>query len=147
MKTSKKNGSGMVGVMAMLSPARKREILDEVSGEQLSKIFAKAKTVGTFLAAVQAHPQAEHIRSLPMVRPANALPQNGVHRPRRRVLGDALLGQVLAIVKKNPGSRSEVLQQKTDIDRKTWKAALTKLRATKQVKTRGNRRATTYTAA
>jgi hypothetical protein len=64
-------------------------------------------------------------------------------RPRRGV-ADADIKRVLDYIARNPGKRTEEIGKGIGADAKP---ALAKLRAEKKVKTRGQKRATTYTVA
>jgi hypothetical protein len=73
---------------------------------------------------------------------------NGVTTRRRRGISDAVLDQLLKVVKAKPGLRSEQIYKKLPQQSpKILKAGLAKLRAQKKVKTSGERRATTYRVA
>jgi hypothetical protein len=67
-------------------------------------------------------------------------------RPRRGV-AEADLQKVLDYIGKNPGKRSEELRAALDLDADYGAKIFAKLRETKKVKTKGERRATTYSAA
>jgi hypothetical protein len=66
---------------------------------------------------------------------------------RRSTHDEATLERVLKVIASSPGQRSEEIYWKLPMPVKTVKAALAKLRATKRVKTKGEKRAMTYSAA
>jgi hypothetical protein len=65
----------------------------------------------------------------------------------RRGVAEADLQKVLDYIGKNPGKRSEEIQKALHLDGAYGKKVLAKLRETKAVKTKGERRATTYAVA
>ena len=73
---------------------------------------------------------------------------NGVTTRRRGSVSDAVLDQLLKVAKASPGLRSEQIYKKLpQHSPKILKAGLARLRAQKKVKTRGERRSTTYRVA
>lgn len=65
-------------------------------------------------------------------------------RGARRGVDDATLASVLKVIKAKPGLRSEQIYVKLELPIAEAKKALEKLRRTGRVKTRGEKRATTY---
>jgi hypothetical protein len=74
--------------------------------------------------------------------------RNGAKKARKRRGGisPATLSQVMKVIQDSPGLRSEQIQKKVAIAPKVVKAALAVLRRDNKVKTRGERRSTTYSA-
>ena len=70
----------------------------------------------------------------------------GTGRPRS-AKNQAAIDALIALIRANPGLRSEEIQMRIDMPHKLLKATLSKLRAANRVKTSGMKRATTYTAA
>jgi hypothetical protein len=68
-------------------------------------------------------------------------------RRGRRGPNSAGVEKVLKFVQSHPGLRSEQIQKQMDLASARVKGALLKLRATGKVKTKGQKRATTYQAA
>lgn len=75
------------------------------------------------------------------------LPAGKGRRRRRGGPDAATMDRVLRLIQSKPGLRSEQIQKSIEMDPSSVKAALAKLRAAKRVKTKGERRATTYSAA
>jgi hypothetical protein len=65
----------------------------------------------------------------------------------RKIYTDALVAEVLAAIKRSPGLRTEQLYKKMSKNPQLVRGALAKLREQKKVRTKGTRRAMTYTAA
>jgi len=68
-------------------------------------------------------------------------------RGRRRTVSPAQLKTVLDYINKNPGKRGEHIRAALQLSTDVGGRILAKLRQTKAVKTRGEKRLTTYTAA
>jgi hypothetical protein len=66
---------------------------------------------------------------------------------RQRGVDETTLTRVLKIIEENPGLRSEQIYAKLPIETELARKALTKLRDTKRVRTKGEKRAMTYAAA
>jgi hypothetical protein len=92
--------------------------------------------------------RAAALKSLrtPWGRGAPAAKPGAKRRGRRGALDEATLERVLKVITSSPGLRSEEIYRKLPVPVKTVKAALAKLRATKRVKTKGEKRAMTYAA-
>jgi hypothetical protein len=65
---------------------------------------------------------------------------------RQRGADETTLTRVLKVIEENPGLRSEQIYAKLPIETELARKALTKLRDTKRVKTKGEKRAMTYAA-
>jgi hypothetical protein len=68
-------------------------------------------------------------------------------RPGRRGLDEATLKSVLGVIESTPGLRSEQIYKKLPLNEDLARKALAKLRETKRVRTKGEKRAMTYAAA
>jgi len=68
-------------------------------------------------------------------------------RLRRGSVNEGVLSQLLAVIKRSPGLRSEQIYGKVSLSPKLAKAGLAKLREKKLVKLSGQKRAATYRAA
>jgi hypothetical protein len=108
-------------------------------------------TVAEVAAAVRANIAAEVAKAVGgKTSTAQVAPQKGAakgkpgRKPKAAHAG-ATVEQVLAYIKKNPGKRTEEIR--AGLGGADPRPALQKLRAAKQVKTRGNRRTTTYAIA
>lgn len=67
-----------------------------------------------------------------------------VKKGRRGAVTEALIDSILQIISSKPGLRSEEVQSRASASPKLVRAALAKLRAAKRVKTKGLKRAMTY---
>jgi hypothetical protein len=68
-------------------------------------------------------------------------------RGKRRGVDEATMTRVLKVIEDAPGLRSEQIYEKLPIPTELARKALTKLRETKRVKTKGEKRSMTYAAA
>jgi hypothetical protein len=68
-------------------------------------------------------------------------------RRRRRGLDERTIESVFQFVTRNPGRRSEQIQKESGVAPDSVRKALAKLREAGRLKTKGEKRATTYTAA
>jgi hypothetical protein len=66
---------------------------------------------------------------------------------RRGSIDEATMTRVLQVIEANPGLRSEEIYKKLPLSVEVARKALTKLRDTKRVKTKGEKRSMTYAAA
>lgn len=147
-------------LLSLLPIARRKEIINEAMGAQARVIFDshRGATVGSLVDALRKSRswgllKDVHVSTVmggPAPRPASR-PNGGATaaapRRRRRGVQPGVLDRVVSFVAKNPGLRSEQIQAKLGGDHDTVKKALAKLRDIKRVKTTGEKRATTYTAA
>lgn len=146
-------------ILSLLSPARRREVLDEALGERVRAILGRHQGAdfGRLVVALQRDPRWDLLRTVSVAsvlragggagRPRAAAAADGPkRRGRRGRLDQGTIDQILKFVEKHPGLRSEQIQGQLDVDRKLVKAGLAKLRETKRVRTSGHKRATTYTA-
>lgn len=170
MARSKKpqNQLGGAELLQFLPPGRRQEILNEAVGSKVRDIFQRnhQNTLGGLVAALtgDAHWSVLQNVSVSVVlqpaaagrgggsttRQKTAVSSGKVGRPRgrRSKLNESTLAEILTAVEKNPNLRSEQLQKKLEhLGPKLVKQGLAKLRSDKRVKTSGERRATTYTAA
>ena len=76
-----------------------------------------------------------------------AAPQPGRKRRRRRGPDVAVMERLMSFIKSKPGLRSEEIRKQLQLDPVDAKAALAQLRADSKVRTKGDRRTTTYTVA
>jgi Mn-dependent DtxR family transcriptional regulator len=141
-------------ILSLLSPARRREVLDEALGERVRAILGRHQRsdFGRLVTALQRDARWDLLRTVSVASVLRAggggRVANGAvkRRGRRGSLDQGTLDQILKFVEKHPGLRSEQIQGELDVDRKLVKAGLAKLRETKKVRTSGHKRATTYTA-
>lgn len=137
-------------VLDYLSKERQVEVMKEVAKSVLSQ--APGKTLGAMVAWLTKHPQWKALAALPastLVSTAPSGARSTASQPRKRRHIDAAPHRdaVLALVRSNPGKRSEELQKLSDLPRPIWKKALGWLREQGKVVTKGNKRASIYFAA
>ena len=80
-------------------------------------------------------------------RAAASAPKPRGRRGRRGTLDEATVARVFKVIEDNPGLRTEEIYKKLPLPADQAKKALAKLRADGRVKTKGQKRATTYAAA
>jgi hypothetical protein len=117
--------------------------LDSAIQEAVSRVASQ------IAAAVRQDIAAEIQRVIGGARVAGARPPAtpaGRRKPRRGV-ADADVKRVLDFIAKNPGKRTEEIRSALELDSEYGGKLLAKLRADKKVKTRGQKRATTYAVA
>jgi hypothetical protein len=146
-----------VDVFSLLTADRRNAVIEEALGSHIHTIFSKHSnaTLGRLVDALTGdiHWEAiKGVRASTVLRPGNGSGGTGTGARRGRPpgggkLSPAAVDQILAIVKKKPGLRSEQLQRELSLAPKLVKAGLAQLRKDKRVKTSGQRRSTTYAAA
>ena len=171
---AQKNDFSSNDILSLLSPERRAEILNEVLGTEVRSLVDRLQgsTFGGLVAALTGHAHWGLIRGVavaslfrasataaPAAAPSAPAPvvAKPVREPRaakapKRTGGrpskitDALLDQIHAFVKANPGLRSEEIQKRLGGDKEQIKASLAKLKSQNRVVTGGAKRGTTYTA-
>lgn len=161
-------------LIGMLSPERRLEVITEAARALVVKHVAAGSSLGTFAKDVAREPfggvkladllfpvsngkstlseaeEAERIvaawpkhpkQAVTPKKPVKASKKHGRRSPEQI---EKLCATVLTCVKANPGLRCEALKAKLGLD--GVDDALVRLRAAKKVKTKGNKRATAYTA-
>src|SRR6185312_11372995 len=83
-------------------------------------------------------------RAAHVVAPKNGTAKRMVRPHRNGQPDQAAINQVFKVVEGEPGLRSEQIYKKVPLSPEVTKKALAKLREEKRVKTKGERRATTY---
>jgi hypothetical protein len=156
MPRPRKNSSDL---LSLLSPDRRRAILAEALGAHVRSIFGRHQrsSLGALVEALRRDARWGAIQTIavssvlkPSARGAAPAPEaatRGRRRGRRGRLDQATLDQILRVVSRSPGMRSEQIQKALPFERTLVKAGLAKLRELKKVKTNGIKRATTYAAA
>ncbi len=166
MKTvSMKNGhlkkSAKIDLLSLLSADRRQAVVEEALGSRIRGIFQKYSraTLGKLIEGLvhDEHWSAmQHVRVSTVLRPSGgatvgAGATTGARRGRppgrRGRLSAGTLDQIIEVVKKKPGLRSEQIQRELDFGPGVVKAGLARLRLEHRVRTSGQRRATTYTVA
>ena len=82
------------------------------------------------------------VTAVPAAKPAKKAKKSQVRRGEKQIA--AAKAMVLDYVGKNPGKRSEELRAGLKMDRKTLADSLVRLKAEKKIKSKGQKRATTY---
>ncbi len=163
MPRPRKNADGNTGdILSLLSPARRQAVLEEAIGEQAREIVSRnaGGTLGALVNALRNNSRWSLLSQVPasMVfgggggrggrrRAAAAKAPAGGGRRRRRGISPQVIDRVHGFIQKNPGLRTEELYKRLDMAPDAVKKALSKLREMKKVKTAGEKRATTYSAA
>lgn len=160
-KARKSTSSGGNDILALLSPERRKQVLDEVAGARLRGLFEQyqGSSWGELVAALRSDERWDLMRQVPLaqvIRPtgggaparAPASPRPAAKRGgRRRGIDQSVIDSILKFVQRTPGLRSEEIQSRMNMDKKVVKRALAKLREKKLVKTSGHKRSTTYASA
>ncbi len=150
-----KNGNG-TSILALLPSGRRQEILDEASGQLARKIFSahSRSTLGDLVKSFESNRQWSALRKVSVAvvlrepgSHAARAHEAGTRRRRRGPIAPALLDKIVAVIARKPGLRSEQLRDLVAAPAPLVKAGLAKLRVEKRVKTKGQKRATTYTVA
>ena len=148
-------------LLSLLSADRRQAVLEEVLGSRIRGIFQK-NSRATLGKLIEGLVQDEHWDAMKTVRVSTVLRPSGAGssaasaptgarrgRPpgKRNKLSSAVLDQILEVVKKKPGLRSEQIQKEIDAGPGVVKAGLARLRVERRVRTSGQRRSTTYALA
>lgn len=157
MKNLSKKGMTIDEGLAFFSPERRKEFLDEAGRAVVQKMLSNGSsgaTLGQLLDRLRLDPHWNTIKEASAeavfgsVKTTKTKTKTTKTKRPRQTLTDEVLASVLAVIKKNPGIRAElVCDEHGKIDRATCKKALHKLRAQGKVKTKGVKRKTTYTVA
>ena len=148
-------------LLSLLSADRRQAVVEEALGSRIRGIFQKHSraTLGKLIEGLvhDEHWSAmQHVRVSTVLRPSAgaqgaARPASGARRGRppgrRSKLSAAALEQIIEVVRKKPGLRSEQIQRELDFAQGVVKAGLARLRLERRVRTSGQRRSTTYTVA
>jgi hypothetical protein len=94
-----------------------------------------------------ASPRARKGATSEKVAPAKSGDKKTGRGGRRGSIDEATISRVLEVVEANPGLRSEEIYKKLPLSVEVARKALTKLRETKRVKTKGEKRSMTYAVA
>ena len=120
---------------------------NEIAASMHSSISTEVqRLVGNGSAATPAAAPKKAAKAVAMAPSAKAAKSAKTAKPAkrgRRGIDPSVLDKVLAYVKANPGKRTEEITRGLGFDAKP---SLAKLRLTKSVKTKGQKRATRYTA-
>lgn len=145
-------------VLSYLSAERRQQVVEEALGSRLRGVFERNSrtTLGKLIEDLRSDElwaQMQHVRVSSVLRPGNAVSEartpgrRGRPPGRRGSLSTDTLDKIVEFVRKHPGLRSEQIQGEMQLQPGVVKAGLAKLRAARRVKTAGQRRATTYSAA
>jgi hypothetical protein len=147
-----------IDVLSLLSADRRQAVMEEALSSRIRGIFQRYSraTLGRLIEGLTSD---EHwgvmkgVRVETVLRPSatnGAGGGSGVRRgrpPGRGQLSPAALEQLVDIIKKKPGLRSEQIQREVSLGAKVVKAGLAQLRKERRVRTSGQRRSTTYALA
>jgi hypothetical protein len=144
-------------LLSLLTADRRQAIFEEALGSRIRALFAKHAnaTLGRLIDGLVGD---EHWSAMKQVRVATVLRPGGSgsttatgarrgRPPGRGKLSGAAIDQLLEIIRKHPGLRSEQIQREIALAPKAVKAGLAQLRKDKRVRTSGQRRSTTYSVA
>lgn len=144
-------------VLSLLPAARRQAVLEEALNSRIRGIFQRHSrgTLGRLIAGLV---EDEHWGIMKNVRVETVLTPSSANggapgRPRRgRPPGkprfsDAALAQIVEVIRKKPGLRSEQIQRELSLGAGVVKAGLAQLRKERRVRTSGQRRSTTYSPA
>ncbi len=107
------------------------------------KSAAKPKAVVAAKVAAPSKSAPAKVAALPKAAPAKKAKNAGrVRRDEAQIAATKKL--VLDYIAKNPGKRSEQLRPGLKLDRAVFTDAITRLKADKKIKSKGQKRATTY---
>lgn len=107
------------------------------------KSAAKPKAVVAAKVAAPSKSAPAKVAALPKAAPAKKAKKAGrVRRDEAQIAATKKL--VLDYIAKNPGKRSEQLRPGLKLDRAVFTDAITRLKADKKIKSKGQKRATTY---
>ena len=107
------------------------------------KSAAKPKAVVAAKVAAPSKSAPAKVAALPKAAPAKKAKKAGrVRRDESQIAATKKL--VLDYIAKNPGKRSEQLRPGLKLDRAVFTDAITRLKADKKIKSKGQKRATTY---
>jgi hypothetical protein len=161
MPRGKRNASvkgGKLDLLSLLSADRRQAVVEEALGSRVRGLFQKHSraTLGKLIEGLTGDEHwgaMQHVRVASVLRPGSSGAAEGAGarrgRPpgRRGKLSAAALDQIIDVVKKKPGLRSEQIQRELDFGQGVVKAGLARLRLERRVRTSGQRRATTYSIA
>jgi hypothetical protein len=102
---------------------------------------------GALVQAVRDHLAAEVARQLGSARGRGGVVVTKGGRLARGSVNETVMSQLLGVIKRSPGLRSEQIYEKVSLSPRLAKAGLAKLREKKLVKLSGQKRAATYRAA
>lgn len=145
-------------VLSLLTADRRQAVMEEALSSRIRGIFQRNSraTLGKLISGLV---EDEHwgamknVRVSTVLRPsgASAAPTGGARRGRPPGRGNRLSGaaidQILDVIRKKPGLRSEQIQRELSQPPKAVKAGLAQLRKDRRVRTSGQRRSTTYALA
>jgi hypothetical protein len=145
-----------IDVLSLLSADRRQAVVEEALSSRIRGIFQRHShsTLGRLIDGLVGDEHwavMKNVRVETVLRPSNG---NGVGaaparrgRPPGRGVSPAALTQILDVVRKKPGLRSEQIQREVSLASKMVKAGLAQLRKEHRVRTAGQRRSTTYAIA
>ncbi len=144
-------------LLSLLTADRRQAIVEEALGSRIRALFAKHShaTLGRLIDGLvgdEHWASMKHVRVSTVLRPSGSgsTTASGARRgrpPGRGKLSGAAIDQILDVIRKHPGLRSEQIQREISLAPKAVKAGLAQLRKDKRVRTSGQRRSTTYSAA
>jgi hypothetical protein len=151
-------------VLALLPADRRQAVVEEALNSRIRGIFQKHSraTLGRLIDGLVKDEHwgvMKNVRVETVLRPsapgaynggsaaANGTGKRRGRPPGKRPFTAATLDQIVDVIRKRPGLRSEQLQRELGLPRGVVKAGLAQLRKDRRVRTVGERRSTTYAAA
>jgi hypothetical protein len=140
-----------IDVLSLLSADRRQAVVEEALSSRIRGIFQKYShsTLGRLMDGLVGDEHwavMKNVRVETVLRPSGgggAMPARR-GRPPGRGVSPAALTQILDVIRKKPGLRSEQIQREVSLAPKVVKAGLAQLRKERRVRTAGQRRSTTY---
>ncbi len=145
-----------IDVLSLLSADRRQAVVEEALSSRIRGIFQRHSraTLGKLIEGLTGDEHwgvMKNVRVETVLRPSNGggaapAPRRG-RPPGGGRLSPAALDQLLEVIRKKPGLRSEQIQREVSLGAKAVKAGLAQLRKERRVRTSGQRRSTTYAIA
>jgi hypothetical protein len=145
-----------IDVLSLLTADRRQAVVEEALSSRIRGIFQRYShaTLGRLIDGLVGDEHwgvMKNVRVETVLRPSsNGVPATGARRgrpPGKGRLSSAGLDQIVDVIRKKPGLRSEQIQRELSLAPKVVKAGLAQLRKERRVRTSGQRRSTTYSAA
>jgi len=148
-----------IDVLSLLSADRRQAVVEEALSSRIRGIFQRHSraTLGRLIDGLVGDEHwgvMKNVRVETVLRPSSgggaAAAASGPRRgrpPGKGRLSPAALDQLVEVIRKKPGLRSEQIQREISLGAKVVKAGLAQLRKERRVRTSGQRRSTTYSLA
>lgn len=136
------------GILDLLPRSQQNAIILQALTHNVRGLVSKRSTLGAFVDAVTKNAHWGKLRTITLSDVFVNVPVPAAAVTRKTAFDPGLFDIVTSTVKKTPGLRAEqIYMAMPSVDRHLVKSTLAKLRANGTVKTKGNKRATTYTVA